>query len=215
MPASIPPHESPVAPAYAAAPRRSGLLYAIAVIVALASLVAMAIYLFGGRSALPAGTPAESLATDAQKSLEAARAALDQASRNVMNPAPPPPSASAPDPSTPGATPMPPPEPPRVAASAEPPRPAPRPPAATPAAPAPKGPTVPAKTPAPEPAAAPGAAPPVQVASAERWAQMRNELAACPKSSLIPRCEQRIRERYCEGWWGTVPDCPAGPGGRK
>jgi hypothetical protein len=207
MAASIPPHSSP---AYAAAPRRSGLLYAVAGVVALAALAAMAIFLFGGRSAMPVGSPAETVATDSQKSLEAAKAALDQASRNVLNP----PSSSsgqpAPEPAAamPAASPGPPAEPTRAAATTEPPRPAQRPPAA---APAPKASSALAKSAAPDPApaAAPAAAPPTQVASADRWAQMRSELAACPKSSLIPRCEQRIRERYCEGSWGAVPECPA------
>ena len=111
----------------------------------------------------------------------------------------------------PAASPAPPAEPPRVAATTEPPRPAQRPPAAPPAAEGVERAGEGAGSRA-VPAAAPAAAPPVQVASAERWAQMRNELAACPKSSLIPRCEQRIRERYCEGCWGTVPDCPANSG---
>jgi hypothetical protein len=40
---------------------------------------------------------------------------------------------------------------------------------------------------------------------------MREEMGRCSSSSVIPRiqCERRIRAHYCDGYWGTVPDCPA------
>ena len=84
---STPPQKptgSAPAPAYAGAPRRSGLLYALAGIVALAALAAMAIYMFGGRLAMPTGSPGEPRATGSQPSLDAAKAALDEASRSVL-----------------------------------------------------------------------------------------------------------------------------------
>jgi hypothetical protein len=58
--------------------------------------------------------------------------------------------------------------------------------------------------------APPPAIDPVQVASAERFAQMREEMGRCSSTSIIPKiqCEQRIRARYCDGYWGAVPDCP-------
>lgn len=220
---STPPQKptgSAPAPAYAGAPRRSGLLYALAGIVALAALAAMAIYMFGGRSAMPTGSPGEPRATGSQPSLDAAKAALDEASRSVLRPAPtspaasdqtaapPPMAAAAPAPSdttspAPAARVEPPPP------AAEPPRAAPRP--ATPSAAAPRSASPPPKAAAapPAPAAAPVPAP-VQVANAEHFTQMRDEMARCSSSSLIPRiqCEQRIRARYCDGYWGTVPDCP-------
>ena len=219
---STPPQKPTVgasAPAYAGAPRRSGLLYALAGIVALAALAAMAIYMFGGRSAMPAGSPGEPRAAGSQSSLDAAKAALDEASRSVLRPAPSSPLAS--DPATapppmaaaataPSDTTSPAPaarvEPPPPAA--EPPRAAPRP--ATPSAAAPRSSSPPPKVAAPPAPAAAPAPEPVQVASAERFAQMRDEMARCSSSSLIPRiqCEQRIRARYCDGYWGTVTDCP-------
>jgi hypothetical protein len=41
---------------------------------------------------------------------------------------------------------------------------------------------------------------------------MRDEMGRCSSSSVIPRiqCERRIRAAYCEGYWGSVPDCPTG-----
>ena len=218
------------APAYAQAPRRSGLLYALAGIIALAALAAMAMFMFGGRPTMPAGSSAVPRGADARSSLDAAKAALDEASKSVLRPAPsttgasdpvaaPPPAvAAAPaasEPATPVAA------PPRADVApppAEPMRAAPRPTApAAPRSSSPPSPpskvaappTAPPSTPAPAPAPAPA---PVQVASAERFAQMREEMSRCSSGSLIPKiqCEQRIRARYCDGYWGSVPDCPTG-----
>lgn len=57
---------------------------------------------------------------------------------------------------------------------------------------------------APAPALAP--APPVQ----DRWAQMSEELQRCQKESLFSRvvCDQRVRLRFCDGYWGKVSQCP-------
>lgn len=78
-------------------------------------------------------------------------------------------------------------------------------PALAPARPAavPSAPTVAATPPAP-PASATG--------PADRWAEMGQDLARCSRDSLIPRiaCEQRVRARYCDGFWGNVPECPSG-----
>jgi hypothetical protein len=67
-------------------------------------------------------------------------------------------------------------------------------------------------SPAPTIVPAPAAPPPAQVASADRWAQMQEEMDRCSTTSVIPRvqCQQRIRVRYCEGYWGSVPACPTG-----
>jgi hypothetical protein len=213
------PSNVPSEPAYAAAPRRSGLLYAIAGIVALAAAAALAIFMLGGKPSAPPAGPADVRGSAEQKSLDA-KATLDAASKSVMNPAPatspvaePPPAVvaagttAAPPPMTAG-------EAPRAAAPAPAVRPA---PAATPApSPAPKAAASAPKSAAPPvvapaaPAAAP--APPAQVASADRWSQMRDEMGRCSSSSVIPRiqCERRIRASYCEGYWGSVPDCPTG-----
>jgi len=77
------------------------------------------------------------------------------------------------------------------------------------------------------PSAAPAAvaeAPPVperpQVAAAapkapavDRWAQMNDELSRCTREDFISRviCDQRVRFRYCNGYWGTVAQCPGNP----
>ena len=75
--------------------------------------------------------------------------------------------------------------------------------ATTPAAPA-----TPAPRPAPPPVAAPApadAAPPQ-----DRWAQMGEELQRCKSESLFNRivCDQRVRLRFCDGYWGKVAQCP-------
>jgi hypothetical protein len=184
------PTQAPSAPAYAAAPRRSGLLYAIAGIVALAAVAALAIFMLGGRSPAPVVVTPESRGSDGPKSPDAARATLDAASKNVLNPAPETSPVAAPPPAVVA----------EGTASAPPPRPAPR----TEAPPA-------APRPAPAPVVPPSPAiPPTQVASADVWTQMREEMSRCSSSSVIPRiqCERRIRARYCDGHWGTVPDCP-------
>jgi len=42
---------------------------------------------------------------------------------------------------------------------------------------------------------------------------MDTELRACGNVNFLEKvvCEQRIRNRYCDGFWGKVPQCPAGP----
>ena len=210
-------------PAYADAPRRHGLLYAIVGVSGLVALVVLALVMFGGGRDGAAPAPgAGKLAGDAEarKSLDAAKAALDQASRDVLQPAGSPPlplpsgATPAPD-ASPEATP-----PPRVAVTAEPPRPAARPVPAAPPRPATSTPPTsapPPSAPAPAPVIipAPAAPPPAQVASADRWGQMRDEMERCDSRSVIPRrdCQHRIRVRYCDGYWGRVPDCPSNPRG--
>ena len=218
-PSNVPPAPEP---AYAAAPRRSGLLYAIAGIVALAAAAALAIFMLGGRGTAPPVAPTDLRGAGGEPpKLDSARATLDAASKSVLNPAPatspvaePPPAVVAAGSSSASPPPMPAAEPPRAAAPAPATRPA---PAATPA-PAPKVAAAPQKSAPPPPAAAPAAvapaavAPPAQVAAADRWSQMRDEMGRCSSSSVIPRiqCERRIRAHYCDGYWGTVPDCPTG-----
>jgi hypothetical protein len=205
-------------PAYASAPPRSGLMAAIAGVLALLVLATVAWFMLGSRPAAPpapATTGAEVRGADASGARDAARAALEQASKSVLQPPPsslPPVAAPPAETTAPAvdAAPVPAPAAPRVAAATEAPRPAARP---APVAPPKAMPAVPR---GPEPAAAPApVAPPAQVASADRWTQMRDEMARCSTTSLIPRvqCEQRIRARYCDGYWGAVPDC--GTGGRR
>jgi hypothetical protein len=41
---------------------------------------------------------------------------------------------------------------------------------------------------------------------------MEEELARCTREDFIRRvvCDQRVRLRYCEGYWNRVPQCPGG-----
>jgi len=87
------------------------------------------------------------------------------------------------------------------------------------ATPAPGASTAPASAAASPPArpaaAAPVAPPPAATASApvlDRWTLMANEQRACRTENMFNRvvCDQRVRLRYCNGYWGTVPQCPGG-----
>jgi hypothetical protein len=213
-------------------------LAALAGIVALAALGALAVFVIGGRAPAtePPGSAAGTRADDARKELEARKAALGEASREVLKPAPSAPPAPQGDvaPAADEVT-----QPPRTDATAAR-RPAPgadastakspRPPAraeaskagglaGAPPAPGAKAATAASKpaTPATGAASPAGSSPlavtpaPVPTANAERWAQMNDEMSRCSSDSVIPRhqCERRIRTRYCDGWWGTVPECPA------
>jgi hypothetical protein len=44
----------------------------------------------------------------------------------------------------------------------------------------------------------------------DRWAQFAEELHRCQAESFLSRvvCDQRVRIRYCEGYWGKVAQCP-------
>jgi len=56
-------------------------------------------------------------------------------------------------------------------------------------------------------------APVVQVPTpVDPMQQMREALARCATGGLFDRivCDQRIRREYCDGRWGTVPQCPSG-----
>jgi hypothetical protein len=57
-------------------------------------------------------------------------------------------------------------------------------------------------------AAAPKAAPAV-----DRWTQMNEERSRCTREDFISRviCDQRVRFRYCNGYWGKVVQCPGNP----
>jgi len=225
-------------PAYAAAPRRGGLFVALAGIVALAAIVALAIFATGGRvpaTESPGSTPG-ARADDARKDLEARKAALEEASREVMKPGVSAPPASQTDagPATgaepasavrPEATATPEPPPGSGGGAADARRAQGRAGATQPAAragtapapgaraPAPAKPTNPPPKPASPtaPATVPATSAAAPVPNAERWTQMNDEMSRCSSDSVIPRvqCERRIRARYCDGWWGTVPECPA------
>jgi hypothetical protein len=81
----------------------------------------------------------------------------------------------------------------------------------------PQAPNTPAAAPTPSPtrqAAAPVMAPAAQT---DRWEQMRLAYEACNKESLFDRlaCNSRVGQQYCKGYWGTVPQCPAGAYGDR
>jgi len=46
-----------------------------------------------------------------------------------------------------------------------------------------------------------------------RWQRMNDELSRCTREDFITRviCGQRVRFRYCDGYWGKVPACPGNP----
>jgi len=66
---------------------------------------------------------------------------------------------------------------------------------------------------APTPAAT--KAPPQKnvTAQVDRWQMYADEMAQCAKEDFFSRlgCQQRTRARYCDGYWGKVPQCPAAP----
>jgi hypothetical protein len=90
-------------------------------------------------------------------------------------------------------------------------------PARKPAAAAPKPSPPPAPVVVPEPAPAPAsplvAAAPRKAAPVDRWVQMSEELSRCTREDFIARviCDQRVRFRYCDGYWGKVAQCPGNP----
>lgn len=84
----------------------------------------------------------------------------------------------------------------------------------------------PAKPVHPAPAAAAAAAPPssasptanaAQAPAAppvnDHWARMDEDMAKCTREDFINRviCAQRVKYRYCPGYWGKVPQCPGSP----
>ncbi len=75
----------------------------------------------------------------------------------------------------------------------------------------------PPATPAPESPVAPlvAAAPPVAVTVPvpDRWSRMKDDLSRCTREDFISRviCDQRVRWRYCDGYWGKVAQCPSNP----
>ena len=62
--------------------------------------------------------------------------------------------------------------------------------------------------PVPEPAPAPRLAPPPR----DRWQVMADEIAQCGRDGFLSGviCEQKIRIKYCEGYWGQAAQCPSG-----
>jgi hypothetical protein len=57
------------------------------------------------------------------------------------------------------------------------------------------------------------AATPVAGGVVDHWRRMDDELSQCTRADFISRvvCGQRVRFRYCQGYWGKVAQCPASP----
>jgi hypothetical protein len=55
-------------------------------------------------------------------------------------------------------------------------------------------------------------APPARRVS-DRWQRLDDELSRCTREDFISRvvCGQRVRFRYCDGYWGKVAQCPGNP----
>jgi hypothetical protein len=67
--------------------------------------------------------------------------------------------------------------------------------------------------PAPAPVAAAEAMAPVREAPApDRWQVMADQINRCGRDGFFAGviCEQRVRLKYCEGYWGQAAQCPSG-----
>jgi hypothetical protein len=75
----------------------------------------------------------------------------------------------------------------------------------------------PAAPPSRQAATAAPVAHPAPTAQADRWELMRQAYEVCGRESLFDRlaCNQRVGQQYCKGYWGTVPQCPAGAYGDR
>lgn len=54
---------------------------------------------------------------------------------------------------------------------------------------------------------------PVREAPApDRWQVMSDQIVRCGRDGFLAGviCEQRVRIKYCEGYWGSAPQCPSG-----
>jgi hypothetical protein len=62
----------------------------------------------------------------------------------------------------------------------------------------------------PAPVAVPPPAPPRETPRPDRWQQMNDAVARCAGQDFLAKlvCEQRARAQACDGYWGTVPQCP-------
>jgi hypothetical protein len=46
----------------------------------------------------------------------------------------------------------------------------------------------------------------------DRWQVMSDQIVRCGRDGFLAGviCEQRVRLKYCEGYWGSAPQCPSG-----
>lgn len=54
---------------------------------------------------------------------------------------------------------------------------------------------------------------PAPASANDHWARMEEDMAKCTREDFISRviCAQRVKFRYCPGYWGKVPQCPGSP----
>lgn len=223
----------PARPVYASNPGRRGLaiaLFACCAIVA-AALAAAVIWRIEGEPHATsifdtAGEPASGSASSTPAPSAAAPPAGEMPASGTPAPAQPDAAASAENPAvaargeTPSGASMP------VEIKALPPRPAASrathaasaakaPPAKAPSAPAAQAASEPTPATPPEVPAKPKVAAVAPAAShvADRWRRLDDELSKCTREDFITRviCSQRVRFRYCDGYWGKVPACPGSP----
>jgi hypothetical protein len=81
----------------------------------------------------------------------------------------------------------------------------------------PQAPNTPVAAPTPSPARQAAVPPAAPASQTDRWEQMRLAYEACNKESFLDRlaCNSRVGQQYCKGYWGTVPQCPAGAYGDR
>jgi len=211
---------APASPAYAAAPARRGIAALLLALCAIAAVVVFTVWRLGSAPAPRDTVMADRVPSVAVPSAPAPQRADATATPSMLD-APTPSQATAERQGESQArtgdeaaepveiTPLPARPVPRAA----------RRPATEKAAAPTTAPPAPAAAPAPPPPAvrAPVARAPAAVPSVapvnDRWAKMNDELSRCTREDFITRviCGQRVRFRYCEGYWGKVDACPASP----
>jgi hypothetical protein len=69
------------------------------------------------------------------------------------------------------------------------------------------------ETPAPAPAAVARTPASAAAPQPDRWQQMREAMLRCKREDFFRRigCEQSVGLKYCDGYWGKVPQCPGVP----
>jgi len=222
---SIPPNvqSSPAVPAYDADPKKAGMVVVVIGVVGLLAVVGYLGYKFFGGPSDMKDTLTRIESAPSSQSASAPAPAGSSATPQAV-------TAAAPKPAEGKSAPPAADEPRPSAARAEEPKAPSSPPPQSESKAATKGsastqgrPSVaPAVTPPSASAAAPQVAahpvaPARSVAAApspvvDRWAQFTEELHRCQSEGFLSRvvCDQRVRIRFCDGYWGKVPQCPGG-----
>ncbi len=206
---------APSVPAYDVAPKKLNVIF---LLLGLAALVGVGGYIGYKVFGVPTDVRDTLSKGEAPPLMPPTTAAPSNATGEMARPAEdkttaPPVASPAPPASPPEADKSPPDTTPKVEAKPAPPKSsaAPkdaRPPASTPTT----QPLSAAQAPAPRAAGAGNAASEVTPPAQDRWAQMGDELRQCQRESFLSRvvCDQRVRLRFCDGYWGKVAQCPGG-----